>query len=132
MHIKKLDHSFYPDHTHLKEVLDLREDGRWIKGKDRGYGIAVVTIDNLKFAIPLRSTIKHNAAYITVKSHLEDVHGKGLDYTKAILISDNKYISDENFLVPAEEHKILQSKARHIVVKFEKYVEKYKKAVQKQ
>jgi len=124
MLLRKLDPSFYLENSHLIEALD-NYNGNWGKGKTRGYGIAVVTMANLKFAIPLRSHINHNAAYITVKSQPHGHHGKGLDFTKALLLIDNKYVSSEVYKIPYDEKKKLASKSRYIIVKFEKYVEKY-------
>ncbi|CDM88562.1 type III toxin-antitoxin system TenpIN family toxin [Xenorhabdus bovienii] len=128
MKLRKLDQAFYDENTHLIQALD-NEDGKWISGKTRGHGIVVININKLTFAIPLRTSIKHNAAYITQKSNQKGVKGKGLDYSKALLIINQKYISDEIFLIPPEQHKNIQGKEFFITRKFEKYVEKYIKAV---
>ncbi|WP_408673193.1 type III toxin-antitoxin system TenpIN family toxin [Xenorhabdus doucetiae] len=98
-------------------------------GKTRGHGIVIINIHKLTFAIPLRTSIKHNAAYITQKTNQKGSKGKGLDYSKALLITNPKYVSDEIFLIPAEQHKKIQGKECFITNKFEKYVEKYIKAV---
>ncbi|MDC9615869.1 hypothetical protein PSI19_18740 [Xenorhabdus khoisanae] len=103
MKLRKLDQAFYDENSHLIQAID-NEDGKWIPGKTRGHGIIVININQLTFAIPLRTSIKHNAAYITQKSNQKGIKGKGLDYSKALLI---------------------------ITKKFEKYVEKYIKAVKK-
>lgn len=59
--------SFYTNNTHLIEALD-NFNGNWGSEKVRGYGVIVIDLKGLTFAIPLRSNIKHKAAYITVKS----------------------------------------------------------------
>ncbi|PHM23164.1 type III toxin-antitoxin system TenpIN family toxin [Xenorhabdus budapestensis] len=130
MKLRKLDQAFYDENSHLIQALD-NEDGKWTPGKTRGHGIVVININQLTFAIPLRTSIKHNAAYITQKSNQKGIKGKGLDYSKALLIINPKYISDEIFLIPPEQHKNIQGKEFFIKKKFEKYVEKYIKAVKK-
>lgn len=126
MKLRKLDVSFYPAHTHLVQALD-NEDGNWIQGKIRGYGIAVIDFRGLTFAIPLKSKITHNAAYFTKNKGIKG----GLDFSKALLIKDNSFISNEIYKIDAEQHKKLQGKEKFIVDKFNKYVEKYIKAASK-
>ncbi|MCK5898750.1 MAG: hypothetical protein KAG06_06735 [Methylococcales bacterium] len=128
MKLKKLDPSFYPRNTHLIEALD-NVNGKWQQGKVRGYGVVVIDVQHLRFAIPLRSNIKHKAAYITVKSDQKSSKGKGLDFSKALLISQLNYISDVPFKIPANEHKKLQDKTVFITKKFERYVQYYIKAL---
>jgi len=131
MKLKKLDHAFYANHGHLKEALD-NHDGNWEKGKTRGYGVVVIQLNQLTFAIPLRTNIKHSAAYITLKSNQPGVKGKGLDFSKALLISDPAYVADVPFKIPPAEFKKLRGKERFITEKFEKYVKHYIEAVQHQ
>lgn len=128
MQLKKLDQSFYADNSHLIEVLD-NFNGNWQHGKVRGYGVVVVNLNSLKFAIPLRTKIKHGASYITVKSSIAGIKGKGLDFSKAVLIHKESYISSSPFNIPSDEHKKLLNKEHFITKKFEKYVDHYLKAV---
>ncbi|WP_036771846.1 type III toxin-antitoxin system TenpIN family toxin [Photorhabdus australis] len=128
MKLKKLTQAFYDENSHLIQAVD-NEDGKWIPGKTRGHGIVVININKLTFAIPLRTSIKHNAAYITQRSVQKGIKGKGLDYSKALLIVNSRYISDEIFLIPHEQYKKIEGKEHFITIKFEKYVEKYIKAV---
>ncbi|RZF92502.1 hypothetical protein LY624_03655 [Pseudoalteromonas sp. N1230-9] len=130
MQLKKLDSSFYTENSHLKEALD-NHNGNWAQGKIRGYGIVLITINSLSFAIPLRSNIKHKSSYITVKSNQANIEGKGLDFTKALVIADQKYISNLPFKISSSEHQKLANKEYYITKKFEKYVEKYINAVSK-
>lgn len=90
MRLKKLTESFYRDNTHLIEALDLK-DGHWVRGKTRGYGIAIITIKGLTFGIPLRSNIKHSGAYITKRAKREFETNKGLDFSKALLLKQDSY-----------------------------------------
>ena len=130
MQLKKLDNSFYHDNTHLNEALD-NHNGNWAQGKVRGYGVVIIELKGLSFAIPLRSNIRHNFAYITVKSTEHGIVGKGLDFTKALLIENEKYVSKIPFKISASEHKKLSDKEFFITEKFEKYVLKYASAVSK-
>lgn len=120
MKLIKLTRDFYNENTHLVEALD-NFNGNWQKGKTRGYGVVVVSISSLTFAIPLRSNIKHSAAYLTKRGE----KNVGLDYSKALLITDPAYISGEVFKIPDEEHKLLLNKAHFIESSFQKYVERY-------
>lgn len=128
--LKKLDNSFYTDHCHLVEALD-NHNGSWEQGKVRGYGIVVIEINDLRFAIPLRTNIRHSACYITVTSSNPGVKGKGLDFSKALLITDDKYISNQVFKIDSSEHKRLLDKEHFIRQKFSKYVSKYVDAYKK-
>ena len=92
MLLKKLDQSFYDENTHLKEVLDLK-DGVWIEGKTRRYGIVLIELNELTFGVPVRSYIRHKASYITERCSQPDILGKGLDYSKALLLAKPNYIS---------------------------------------
>jgi protein AbiQ len=128
MQLKKLDQSFYTNNTHLVEALD-NFNGHWQSGKVRGYGVVLIDLSGLTFAIPLRSNIKHKAAYLTVKRFPNGTKGKGLDFSKAVLISQSSYISSTPFKIPPNEYKKLQNKEIHITKKFEKYVDHYIKAI---
>lgn len=126
MKLIKLDPSFYADHTHLVQALD-NHDGVWDAGKIRGYGIVIITINSLKFGIPLRTNIKHSAAYITVRNNQANAIsiGKGLDFSKALLITNSSYISSEIYKIPNAEHLKLKEKQHYITKLFDKYVNKY-------
>jgi protein AbiQ len=128
MELKKLTQSFYDNNSHLQQALD-NENGAWIEGKTRGYGIVVVSIKNFNFAIPLRSNIKHSAAYLTHRSSRPEIKGGGLDYSKALLINDPSWISDQSFKIDKAQLSKLRNKEFHITQKFLKYVEKYFHAV---
>ena len=95
----------------------------------RGYGVIVINVNKLTFAIPLRSNIKHSASYITVKSNQPKIKGKGLDFSKALLITNKDYISNIPFKISEDEHKKLINKEHFITHKFESYISKYIRAV---
>jgi len=127
MHLKKLTPSFYSNNTHLIQALDLK-NGVWIRGKERGYGIVVIEINNLMFGIPLRSNIKHKAAYLTKRRNHGETN-KGLDFSKAVLLEYRFYVSDFDFKIPPNEHSKLIGKEVFITNRFKKYVDKYISAV---
>ncbi|OPX55862.1 protein AbiQ [Oceanospirillum multiglobuliferum] len=129
MDLRKLDKSFYPANTHLKQALDLI-DGQWIPNKTRGHGIVVISIRNLTFGIPLRSNIQHKSSYPTQGRH--GLPHKGLDYSKALLVLDSSYISNEIFRIPNSERSKLKDKQHYITQKFSQYVERYVDAVNKE
>lgn len=134
MKLKKLDSSFYRENTHLTNAMD-NYDGHWGRegenSKVRGYGIVIIKINNLTFAIPLRSNANRKACYPTKKYRNENGHNKtkGLDYSMALLISKASYIFNDPFRIPEDEKKKIQGKGTYIRTSFEKYVKEYVRAV---
>lgn len=123
MDIRKLDHSFYRDNGHLVQTLT----------KERGYGIVVInTAGGLKFGIPLRSNLPNKACFVT-KTEVQPngvIQKSGLDYSKALLITSDDYISNAVFFIPTDERDAISKRSREIAKEFEKYTEKYIRAVQ--
>ncbi len=115
----------------------------------RPYSLAIVEIEieddmgkkvELKFAIPLRSKISHkyflsslNSTNNEIKNNLNGMKGnKGIDYSKAILIIDDKDLSTkENIKISDEEYNNLKKKKHKIKEGMEKYIKAYKKAYKK-
>ena len=127
MEIRKLTPDFYTENEHLKEVLDKdRNTNEWEKNKQRGYGLAIVSINNLRFGIPIRTTI-HKAN----KHCFKTIGDSGLDYTKAVLLEKDAYISGETFKVKTEEFTKIKEHDHFIQQRFEKYVMDYIKAHKK-
>ncbi|WP_219846902.1 hypothetical protein [Vibrio campbellii] len=56
---------------------------------------------------------------------------KGLDFSKAVLLSEEKHISGKAFNIPQDEFVKIREKSHFIESKFSKYVEKYVKAFTK-
>ncbi|MDQ7731047.1 type III toxin-antitoxin system TenpIN family toxin [Halomonas sp. SpR8] len=117
MLIQKLEAEFFEENSHLVEVLDKR-NGVWDGEKERGYGILLISYNSLRFGIPLRSHIKHKFCFFTDGS-------KGLDYTKAVLLVKDDYISQTPFMIPSDEYVKIKDRTHHIGDKFSKYVNKY-------
>ncbi|MFC0170870.1 type III toxin-antitoxin system TenpIN family toxin [Pseudoduganella danionis] len=124
MLLHKLENAFFNENEHLVEVLDKDKSGWNIQNKTRGYGILVVNINNLRFGIPLRSHIKHKDCYRTGDT-------KGLDYSKAVLLVRDEYISDDAFMIPQNEFLKIKEHAHFIEQKFNKYILHYIEAVNK-
>lgn len=124
MLIQKLEDLFFEENTHLVEVLDKRQ-GKWDGEKKRGYGILLIELKNLRFGIPLRSHINHQSCFKTTAD-------KGLDFSKAVLLVKDDYISEAPFMIPADEFIKIKDRTHFIQGKFSKYVDKYVKSVQRQ
>ncbi|MBP7927969.1 hypothetical protein KAZ57_02375 [Patescibacteria group bacterium] len=134
MELKKLDQSFYTDHPRIEQALDFdMQSGTWTGNKVRGHGIVTIDVNGLLFAIPARTNIKHNAAFILqINRSDRQVKGMGLDYSKSLLISDLKYVTSDVFVLSDKAAgKKLIGKEQHITNQFTKYVEKYISAIRK-
>ena len=118
--LRKLEDIFYTENTHLIEVLDKNQLGVWDSKKTRGYGIVICDYKELKFGIPLRSKLHPRNRFC-----FKTLGDKGLDFTKAVLLEKDKYISQSPFIIPNAEHTKIIDKAYHIKTKFSKYVERY-------
>lgn len=91
----------------------------------RPYIMLLLKIDNLTFALPMRSHIKHKYAYFTDKAN-----GCGIDYSKAVVITNiNLYVDSKQPYIRPNEYKSLLGKNFIITKAFKKYVEDYKQAV---
>lgn len=117
MLIHKLAPLFYEENEHLIEVLD-RRDGKWIGEKERGYGILLISLNDLRFGIPLRSNAHPRFAFITKDN-------KGLDYRKAVLLIKNEYVSESTFRIPDDEYLKIKDSSHRIGVQFSNFVDRY-------
>lgn len=77
-----LTHNFYRDHSMYREILTKA---------NRPYLQLFVSINNVDFAIPLRSHISHNNFVIWS----DKKNRCGLDFTKAVVISKPTYIDTQ-------------------------------------
>ncbi len=95
---------------------------------DRPYIYVSVLINEAQFAVPLRSNINHgNVLWTDRENHC------GLDFSKAIVITNEDFI-DKNRVphIRPNEYRSLIGKEYTISQKLKRYIEKYKKAKQKQ
>ncbi len=129
----KLSNDFYDENAHLKEILDKEKDGS-LKNKERGYGVFLVDIEGVKFALPLRSKMhknhKDNFTTRIYKDEGKDVR-HGLDYSKAVIITEDRFvdISNEFILELKSDYIKIDNKEHHIIQAFKKYVSRYIKGI---
>lgn len=135
MELKKLDSTFYQNNPVVLEALDFdAKTNSWLGGdKVRGHGIVQIQLHGLTFAIPVRSHIRHNDCHIIERDKgRNDIRGMGLDYSKAMLITDPTYVSADIFLLRNKKAaKDLLSKEAHVTKQFSQYVERYVEAIRK-
>ncbi len=121
MKIRFLTDEFYKDYANCPELE---------KKQTRPYAqICLITYNNLIFAIPIRSHIKHKYAFFTNKEKT-----KGLDFSKSIVINDlDKYVNMNLIaFIDMDEFSILEQQENTIKTKLENYIKKYKKALKYQ
>lgn len=96
-----------------------------IENKDnRPYMVLLIKIDNNTFAIPFRTNVKHNSCYKFKNSTRPTNTVTGLDYTKAVVVNDDKYIG-----VPArindKEYTELNDSYGFIIKQFREFIADY-------
>lgn len=104
---------FYREYSNCPEIL--------VK-PTRPYVCLEVMIDGVPFAIPFRHHISHKWAFIT--------YGEaGLDYSKAVVIADNRFIGPQKPEIEQYEFEILKGKDALIANGMRKYLAAYRKAI---
>ncbi len=104
---------FYSKYSNCSEILTK---------PTRPYVCLAIRIDGVTFAIPFRHHILHKWAYIT--------YGQaGLDYSKAVVISDRQFIGSSSPQIEQREFNALKGKEALISNGMKKYLTVYKKAV---
>ena len=114
MDIITLSTDFYMRFSDCKEILQ--------KG-NRPYLMVLISIDDVTFAVPFRSHIRHNFAYWTDKENR-----CGLDFTKAVVILSENDISAHNVQIRQNEFNAIKGKEYFITQKFTTFIRQYKKA----
>lgn len=126
--LRQLTKDFYEEND-LIEMLDKNND------KGRGYGVLLVKIAGHRFAIPLRSNmhIRHKDGYTTrIYNKNGNKYRHGLDFSKAVIIKKQQYISSKPFiLVNKSDFVKIRKSEYHIITSFEKYINRYTRAVKK-
>lgn len=112
-----LTSEFYNDYPY-KDYPEIEQK------QDRPYIMIQISIDGVDFAIPLRSNINHPNVFWTDKPKK-----CGVDYSKAVPIKDVKYVDSRKPYLRSNEHKALIGKEYLIQKGFEKYIQKYGKAL---
>lgn len=129
--LHQLTQAFYDEHSHLIEVSDKNRDGTF-NDKGRGYGILMINVKGYKFAIPLRSSMNHNENFTTkIIQERGTKLRKGLDYSKSVIITDQRFISIRPFKIGQDEFVKIAKSEIHIIKSFEKYIDRYIQAYKK-
>lgn len=113
MKLKILSKEFYNTYAECKEIL---------KKENRPYACLTIELDGLLFAVPFRHHIKHKYSFHTLGE-------AGLDYTKAVVISDPCYLSGENPTIESKEFAIIKREEQKIRYGLKQYVNQYKRAM---
>lgn len=109
-----LENNFYKDYSNCSEIL---------KKTNRPYAVFLIKLNNLTFAVPVRSHITH-------KYSIKTIGNKGLDFSKAVVINDiQRYISKKHAYIDNHEYQIIMEQKWKISKKMEDYIKKYKKAL---
>jgi len=118
MEFHRLSAAFYSQFRNCEEILTKEE---------RPYYVLLLELDGLIYAIPLRSHITHSFCYIADNSNEQN---KGLDYSKAVIISDVAgYIDPSPVTIRQNEYNILKQQEHLVNKQFSSYVKSYKKEV---
>lgn len=95
---------------------------------NRPYMVMLIQIENNTFAIPFRTNVKHNNCYKFKSSSRQTNTTTGLDYTKSVIVNDNKYIG-EPARVNDMEYIELDSNYHTIIKQFTSFVKGYIKLI---
>ncbi len=96
-----------------------------IENKDnRPYMVVLIKIGNNTFAIPFRTNVPHGNCYKFKKSTRPTNTVTGLDYTKAVIVNDSKYIGVAARINDMEYTELSENSA-FIITQFKKFVSDY-------
>lgn len=115
--IRKLSELFYKDYP-----SDLYPEMEHKEG--RPYIVLLLTIDDNKFAVPLRTNIRHNYCYKFKTSDRQTDTSTGIDFTKTVLIVKKEYLGELTD-INDKEYLELQNKEFYIVGKIKTYIKGY-------
>jgi len=120
MEFHRLSAAFYAQFSNCEEILTKNE---------RPYYVLILELDNLTYAIPLRSHITHPYCFIADNSNGQN---SGLDYSKAVVITDStKYIDSTPITIRQHEFNVLKKYKYLIKKQFSSYVNTYKKEIKR-
>ena len=106
---KKYNASDYPEIEHKAQ---------------RPYIVLLVKVDDNTFALPLRTNIKHNSCYKFRYSSRPTDSITGIDFSKAVIINEEKYIG-EAAEIDNKEYVELNDRIAFIISKFSTYIKGY-------
>lgn len=91
---------------------------------NRPYMVVLVKIKNNTFAVPFRTNVPHNNCYKFKNSTRPTNSITGLDYTKAVIVNESKYIG-QAARINDKEYTELSNNYKFIIRQFEKFVSDY-------
>jgi len=112
MRIYKLSNQFYEKYGDNEEIL---------QKNNRPYYCLTINIDNTLYAIPFRHNISHRYSFITIDKG-------GLDFSKAVVISNNSYLGSIA-QIDSSEFNIVKRNEGRIKIEFKKYIRLLNKAI---
>lgn len=115
--MKRLSAGFYKDYD-ADTYPEIEHKGK------RPYMVLLVKVGQNTFALPLRTNIRHNYGYKFKSSDRETSYGTGIDFTKAVVVNDEKYV-DEDASINNKEYIEIDRKAHFIISSFERYLNGY-------
>lgn len=92
----------------------------------RPYVVMIVEIDGNKYALPLRTNIRHNYCYKFKNTGRNTQSSTGIDFTKAVIVNETKFIGDST-TIDNKEYVELMNKFYFVIKKFKIYLEGYLK-----
>ncbi len=92
--------------------------------ENRPYMVVLIKIENNTFAVPFRTNVPHNNCYKFKKSTRPTNTVTGLDYTKAVIVNDSKYIGAAA-RINDKEYIEFNTNYSFIVKQFKKFVFDY-------
>lgn len=115
--IRKLSKAFYDkyDETNYPEIE---------RKKYRPYIVILFRINNNTFAVPFRTNIKHNACYKFYNSGRQTKYKTGLDFSKAVIVNNQKYLG-KKVMIDRGEYLEISERFYFIVSRFKNYVSNY-------
>ena len=97
-----------------------------LQKRNRPYILICIEIDGVPFALPLRSSIRHNHAFWT-----DEENRCGVDYSKAVVISQLSDIDEEGKpYIRQSEFLILREKRNQVLIQkgMKRYIKLYQRA----
>ena len=113
-----LTEEFYNDFYNYKEIETKQ---------NRPYILLRICYNGLDFGVPFRSNIKHEHFHKTTTDKINS----GIDFSKSVIITDEKYISSSKAKLRDEGFKKIKGKEFIIKQKFVKYIKLYIKSYEK-
>lgn len=115
--LNKLSMDFYIDYSSVQyPEIEFKPS--------RPYVVMVVEIDGNKFALPLRTNIRHDYCYKFKNTGRATNSATGIDFTKAVIVNDAKYIGEAT-TIDNKEYVELMNKFYFVIKKFKQYLNGY-------